>query len=154
MTSHTFEAPQQSPEHTCDHKAVTDQGLTAAGVPAQVRERFASATDAIVHSESAWNRNALTAWGQHPGPLLADDAPESAQRGLSQLSMRLFMQHHVTGTSTNIYDPVASIAALWRFIAAEHAVDLSTGAGLDAFCEFWRTHRTTWWDNPRPHAHT
>lgn len=39
MSSHTFEAPQQSPEHTCDHKAVTDQGLSAAGVPAQVRAR-------------------------------------------------------------------------------------------------------------------
>lgn len=150
MTSRTFEEPRPSQEHTCDHQAVSEQGLEAAGVPAPIRAAFASATDAIVHSESAWNRNALAAWGPRPGPLLADDAPDSAQRGLGQLSMRLFTQYHATGTSTNIYDPVASIAALWRFIADHRRVDLATGAGLDEFCAFWRSHRSTWWDAPRP----
>lgn len=114
-------------------------GLLAAGTPAAVAERFVGPSSDIVHFESAWNSAACTTHPEFMG------GPPS---GLTQLTPRLFEAHHVEGTPNDVFDPVASVAALWCFIANNFAVDLISGAGVEEFHEFWKNHRLDW----REHA--
>lgn len=116
-----------------DRHMVTTQGLTHAGVPETLLRQFTAATDKIIKSQSAWNPHAAdpTCPGEDFCPF--DGAPARAQRGLMQLSPTEFAKFHVDGTSTNIYDPAASIAAGWRSLAHWHHINLHTGDGLAEF---------------------
>ncbi|GAT01244.1 transglycosylase SLT domain-containing protein [Mycolicibacterium fortuitum] len=125
-----------------DRPTVIREALTAVGVGAAVMQRFAEVTDLIVNKESAWNPNAVT--GPRGERLMADGAPRSAQRGLTQLTPWEFAEHHVAGTSSRIYDPVANIAAAWRLVGAGNSVDLLTGHGLDELATKIRMHREKW----------
>lgn len=117
--------------------AVTAHALALAGIPEPLIPQFAEATDQIVQYESAWDPDAAmkaAADGQRLR-LLGDGHPEDAERSLMQLSPRDFADFHVTGTSNNIYDPVASIAAGWRYLSHWYAVNLQTGHGLTEFID-------------------
>lgn len=122
-----------------ERSSIIRAGLLAAGIPEAVAERFVSPSNDIVHFESAWNAAACTTHSAFVG------GPPS---GLAQLTPKLFAAHHVEGTANDVLDPVASLAALWRFIAAHFAVNLTTGAGVEEFHEFWSDHRLDW----REHA--
>lgn len=76
---------------------------------------------------------------------MPDGLSYTRPRGLAQLTPWMFERYRAAGTSTDIYDPVASIAALWRFIADHFTVDLLTGAGVVEFREKWFDHRLDWW---------
>ncbi|GAB7028672.1 hypothetical protein JCM4914_01330 [Streptomyces platensis subsp. malvinus] len=49
-------------------------------------------------------------------------APFQCSRGIVQLIPQSFAAHHVPGTSVNIYDPVASIAAAIGCLRKTHGV--------------------------------
>jgi SLT domain-containing protein len=112
---------------------------------------FVEITYDIIEHESGWNHAAVS---QEQGRSFESDGAHSdACRGLAQLRPPVFAQYHAPGTSANIYDPVASIAALWLFIADQFDVNLTTGAVLQVFIDLWVSHPETWWDrasNPPP----
>lgn len=133
-------------------------GLQAAGVAGPHIEAFIAVTDEIVTTESAWNPRAIAAdhnpswkgpttlfFGDDATRVLSDGHPYVTPRGLAQLTPWIFQRYHAAETSTDICDPVASIAALWRFIADQFAVNLTTGRGLTEFRELWYDHRPDWW---------
>lgn len=138
--------------------ALIRAGLIAASVPDGLVEKFSEATAEIVLIESGWQPNArAVSQGEGKGPdklfgdagqrdqFLADGGRYRSPRGLAQLTPYLFDRYRAPGTHNDIYDPVASIAALWLFIADNFAVDLTTGRGLAEFRENWRNHRADWW---------
>ena len=137
-------------------------GLRAAGVSEPHIESFLAVTDEIVTTESAWNPHAIAAdrhrhaswkgpttlfglFGGGATRVLTDGYPYTTPRGLAQLTPWIFQRYHAAETSTDIRDPIASIAALWRFIADQFSVDLTTGRGLTEFRELWYDHRPDWW---------
>jgi SLT domain-containing protein len=63
--------------------------------------------------ESGWNPNAIN---------LSDVNAKNGDpsRGLMQVIMSTFLGYHQAGTSFNIYDPVANIAAAIRYIEAQY----------------------------------
>lgn len=140
-----------------DRPGIIEAGLVAAGVPQSRVELFAGITDEIIRIESGWHRDAradagsslfrgpATLFGDAPERVLPDGYTYATPRGVAQLTPRIFEQYKAAGTSGDIYDPVASIAALWRFIAEKFAVDLLTGAGAPEFREKWYDHRPDWW---------
>ena len=137
--------------------SLIQSGLIAAGVPAERVELFAALTDEIITTESGWHADAralakdssyrgpAALFGQGSGCVMPDGLSYTTPRGLAQLTPWIFEQYHAAGTANDIYDPVASIAALWRFIADRFAVDLTTGSGIGEFREMWFDHRTDWW---------
>ncbi|BEL41983.1 lysozyme family protein [Mycobacteroides abscessus] len=134
-----------------DRAAVVRAGIGAAGISAALVDEFVELTGEIVQCESAWRPNTVAVDFEHyPLGRVADGADYSAPRGLTGMQPRLFQEYRPAGSSTNIYDPVASIAALWRFASANFGVDLTTGSGLAEFGRFWRAHRGTWWNLPYP----
>lgn len=109
-------------------------GLQAAGVNPRLFGQFDTATRTIMGGESggatnAVNRGDSNAWGARQ----PDGAPAGSSRGLMQTVPGTFAANHAPGTSTFIYDPVANIAAAWRYIAVRYHVDLHTGTGLVTF---------------------
>ena len=109
-------------------------GLNAAGVASELTPRFTAATRTIIGGESGGSTNAVNRWDSNAwGAIQLDGAPHNSSRGPMQTVPGTFAAHHAAGTSTAIYDPVANIAAAWRYIRAEYGVNLSTGAGLDTF---------------------
>lgn len=109
-------------------------GLLAAGVNPQMLSTFTSATRTIIGGESGGSTNAVNRWDSNAwGAAQADGAPHNSSRGVMQTIPGTFAAYHAPGTSASIYDPVANIAAAWRYINARYGVDLQTGAGLDSF---------------------
>lgn len=141
----------QAVSDVVDRTGVARDGISAAGVPIELVDEFVELTGEIVQCESGWQPNAVAVdFDHYPLGAAADGADYAAPRGLTGMQPRLFQQYRAAGTSTNIYDPVASIAALWRFVAAHFGVDLATGDGLPEFRRFWRAHRRSWWNVPWP----
>ncbi|MEB3023016.1 MULTISPECIES: hypothetical protein [Mycolicibacter] len=143
--------------HPDERPALIRAGLIAAGVPAERVEIFAAVTDEIITTESGWDPEAVALaldssfrgpaalFGPDPTRVMEDGRNYATPRGLAQLSLWVFEQYHATGTAAEIYDPVASIAALWRFIASHFDVDLATGSGIVEFRQKWYSHRSDWW---------
>lgn len=48
--------------------------------------------------------------------------PFQCSRGIVQCIPQTFAQRHAPGTSVNIYDPVASIAAAMRYVRSRYGV--------------------------------
>lgn len=142
---------------TAERPAVIEAGLIAAGVPAERLQAFAALTDELVMTESGWDPQAcaLASDSSFRGPaalfgtdttrVLPDGRSYATPRGLAQLTPAMFEQYRAAGASEDIYDPVASIAALWRFIADRFAVDLHSGQGVPEFRQQWFDHRHDWW---------
>ncbi|TXH09979.1 MAG: hypothetical protein E6R04_06860 [Spirochaetes bacterium] len=132
---------------------VMRDGLRAAGVPAHLLRDFVEVTYDIIEHASGWDHGAVTPPTEHGPSLDSDGAHPDARRGLTQLHPGEFARYHAAGTSPDIYDPVASIAALWRLIADQFDVDLTTGAVLQMFTDLVHAHPETWRNrasNPLP----
>lgn len=141
-----------------DRAGLIEAGLLSAGVPQGRVELFAGVTDEIITTESGWHADARAAAGSSlfKGPavlfgedterVLPDGRTYATPRGLAQLTPRMFELYRAAGTSADIYDPAAAVAALWRFISDHFAVDLITGVGVAEFREKWYDHRSDlWW---------
>lgn len=123
---------QLSPQQTA---AVIDQALTINGVPndPNLRAQWQQLYQHMAEGESARNPNAVnTSDSNATGARQADGAPANSSRGIWQCIPTTFAAYHMAGTSTSIYDPVASAAASINYVMNRYHV-APTGEGLAAF---------------------
>lgn len=97
---------------TADHLAVIDAAWAAAGVGGNLAD-WEVGMNTLIGRESGWNPNAINltdsnATAGHPS------------QGLAQTIPSTFEAYHAPGTSNNILDPVANIAAAMRYIVATY----------------------------------
>jgi hypothetical protein len=83
--------------------------VKAAGVPAS----WIPGLEIIARHESSDNTQAVNNWDSNA-------AAGNNSRGIMQVVPTTFAQYHVPGTSMNIFDPVANIAAAARYISADY----------------------------------
>jgi len=80
--------------------------------------------------ESSGNANAINNYDSNAyGPIQSDGYPLNCSRGVAQCIPSTFADNHVAGTSTDIYDPVANIAASMRYVINRYGVS-SDGSNL------------------------
>ncbi|SOE25603.1 transglycosylase SLT domain-containing protein [Streptomyces sp. OK228] len=92
------------------HRAVIDAALKAAGVPPPgTLAQWETGLNTLITRESGWNPNAV-----NQTDINAKNGVPS--QGLAQVIPPTFVSNHVAGTSNNILDPVANVAAAIRYI--------------------------------------
>lgn len=92
------------------HLAIINAALKAAGVPPPgTLAQWQKGLNTLITRESGWNPNAQNNWDSNA-------AAGMASRGLAQVIPPTFASNHVPGTSSNIFDPVANVAAAIRYI--------------------------------------
>ncbi|MEV7770589.1 hypothetical protein [Kitasatospora sp. NPDC086791] len=97
-----------------DHLTVIDQALQAAGVPPPgTQDEWRAGLNTLITRESGWNPRAI-----NNTDINAQNGDPS--RGLAQTIMSTFLSNHVAGTSTDIYDPVANVAAAIHYIVGRY----------------------------------
>jgi LysM repeat protein len=80
--------------------------------------------------ESSGRPNAINAYDANAhGPIQSDGYPLHCSRGVAQCIPDTFASNHVAETSTDIYNPVANIAASMRYVMRRYAVS-SDGRNL------------------------
>jgi len=80
--------------------------------------------------ESSGRPNAINGWDSNAhGPIQSDGYPLHCSRGIAQCIPDTFASNHVAGTSTDIYNPVANIAASMRYVIRRYGV-ASDGSDL------------------------
>lgn len=95
---------------TGQHLAIIDAALKAAGVPPPgTLGQWEAGLNTLINRESSWNPQAINLTDSNA-------AAGDPSRGLAQTIMSTFLANHVPGTSMNIYDPVANVAAATRYI--------------------------------------
>jgi hypothetical protein len=111
--------------------AAIDAALDDIGISdPQARARWHAGYEVLIKRESGDNIDAVNLEDTNAhGPIQPDGAPEGSSRGLTQVTPGTFRQFHAPGTSTNIYDPVANIAASIRYVMARYHVS-PTGIDL------------------------
>lgn len=92
------------------HLSIINAALKAAGVPPPgTLAQWQKGLNTLITRESGWNPNAQNNWDSNA-------AAGMASRGLAQVIPPTFASNHVAGTSSNIFDPVANVAAAIRYI--------------------------------------
>lgn len=82
--------------------------------------------------ESSFRPNAINDYDSNAhGPIQSDGYPQHCSRGVAQCIPDTFASHHAASTSTDIYDPVANIAASIRYVMDRYGVS-SDGSNLAA----------------------
>ncbi|MFJ5925130.1 transglycosylase SLT domain-containing protein [Kitasatospora sp. NPDC092948] len=102
------------------------QALDAMGItdPA-AREAWTKGMLTIANRESSYNAagSQVNLWDSNAhGAKQADGAPLNSSRGGWQTIPSTFAAYHVKGTSTDIYDPVANVAASMNYIQERYHV--------------------------------
>lgn len=99
---------------TGQHLAIIQAAMKFAGVAGG---NWISGLNTLIGRESGWNPNSINLSdinAKHGDP----------SRGLAQTIMSTFLANHVPGTSGNIFDPVANVAAAIRYILGRyHSID-------------------------------
>jgi LysM repeat protein len=97
------------------------------GVPAQ---HWVAGYKVLCMRESSGRANAINDWDSNAtGPLQADGYPLHCSRGVAQCIPDTFAANHVAGTTAEIYDPVANIAASMHYVMNRYDV-FSDGSNL------------------------
>lgn len=79
--------------------------------------------EVLCRRESSGRANAVNDWDDNAvGPLQSDHYPLHCSRGVAQCIPDTFAANHVAGTSTDIYNPVANIAASMRYVMNRYGV--------------------------------
>jgi hypothetical protein len=73
--------------------------------------------------------------GNAVGATESDNAPAGSSRGLLQVTPTVFAEFHQPGTSDNIYNPVANIAASMNYVMARYGVN-QDGSNLGIVQQF------------------
>jgi SLT domain-containing protein len=93
-----------------NHLAIIDAALAAAGVPPPGdKASWEAGMNLIITNESAWDPNAINNYD-----INAQNGVPS--HGLAQVIPPTFSAYHVAGTSNNILDPIANVAAAINYI--------------------------------------
>lgn len=96
------------------HLSIINAALKAAGVPPPgTLSQWQKGLNTLISRESGWNPNAQNNWDSNA-------AAGMASRGLAQVIPPTFASNHVAGTSSNIFDPVANVAAAIRYITRRY----------------------------------
>ncbi len=117
-------------------------GCIAAGVPAN--SAWKTGYETAIGRESSGNANVCNIWDSNartppgfsavadwgdaqpkPGPIYQLNGaltPFQCSRGVAQCTPQTFFTHHAAGTSLNIYDPVANIAASINYVRDRYDV--------------------------------
>lgn len=111
--------------------------------PGRVRQRIAAALDRLGVHETSARRNWIHGYetliaresagrpsaiasqpATAPGPMQPDGYGLGYARGLTQTIPATFASYHQPGTSANIYDPIANIAASMNYVMRRYGVRL------------------------------
>ncbi|ASL18344.1 transglycosylase SLT domain-containing protein [Mycobacterium intracellulare] len=116
-----------------------DKACDANGIPddKKTRAKWHALYRFLIEKESGNNPDAIQGvkdvnWS---GATASDGAPENAARGYCQLTPGTFKSFHVAGTSDNIFDRVANVAASQRYIIEHYGVEPTAGTNFDRFVE-------------------
>ncbi|WP_083166362.1 type VII secretion target [Mycobacterium aquaticum] len=109
-------------------RAAINQALDQRGVtdPA-ARQRWIDAYMTLTEHESSYNPMAVNNWDINAKPpnstyKVSDGSGNGCSRGLAQCVPGTFAQYHQPGTSNDIYDPVANIAASMNYLVGNYGV--------------------------------
>lgn len=108
---------------TAINQALDQRGVTD---PA-ARQRWIDAYMTLTEHESSYNPMAVNNSDINAKPpnstyKVSDGSGNGASRGLAQCVPGTFAQYHQPGTSNDIYDPVASIAASMNYLVGNYGV--------------------------------
>lgn len=114
--------------------ACMDEVLYRAGITdEEAAGKWRTVLKMIAEHESNFNPAAGNDWDSNAvGATQADGLPAQSSRGLMQTIPSTFAANHMGGTSTNIYDPVASMGAAVNYLQSRYGCD-QFGNGLDEF---------------------
>jgi SLT domain-containing protein len=99
---------------TGQHLAIIDAALKAAGVPPPgTLGQWEAGLNTLIGRESSWNPRAINLTDSNA-------AAGDPSRGLGQAIGATFAAYHVPGTSWDIYDPIANVAAITRYIVGTY----------------------------------
>jgi LysM repeat protein len=105
----------------------TESACDVIGVPAL---HWVAGYQVLCSRESSGRANAINDWDSNAhGPLQADGYPLHCSRGVAQCIPDTFAANHVAGTTAEIYDPVANIAASMHYVMNRYDV-FSDGSNL------------------------
>lgn len=124
-------------------KATIDKALDLNGVSKDesIRSKWREVYTFMAEHESSRNPDAVNLTdsnarnypsGPWAGVRASDGHPSMCSRGIWQTIPSTFADNHVAGTSTNIYDPVASAASSIRYVMNTYHVG-ADGTNLQAF---------------------
>lgn len=106
------------------------QACAAIGVP--FNDDWKHGYETLCQRESSWDPDAInTTDGNAHGPTVADGHPQNCSRGVAQTIPPTFAAYHAAGTSLEIYDPVANIAASMKYVMDVYRVS-QDGSNLAA----------------------
>lgn len=101
---------------------VVQQACAHAGLTYSVH--WQEGYDTLCTRESSWDPNSVNDYDSNAnGPIVGDGYPQNCSRGLAQCIPSTFSEHHAEGTSNNIYDPVANVAASMLYVVAVYGVN-------------------------------
>lgn len=114
--------------------ACMDEVLYRAGITdEEAAGKWRTVLKMIAEHESNFNPAAGNDWDSNAvGATQSDGLPAQSSRGLMQTIPSTFAANHMGGTSTNIYDPVASMGASVNYLMSRYGAD-QFGNGLDEF---------------------
>jgi hypothetical protein len=96
--------------------AAIEGALDALGITdPTAREYWKRGYQVLIERESGGNPNAVNNWDSNA-------AAGKASRGLTQTIPGTFQGYHVAGTSSNIHDPVANVAASMNYVMERYGV--------------------------------
>ncbi|BCI84655.1 transglycosylase (plasmid) [Mycolicibacterium sp. TY66] len=118
-------------------RVAIDKAADAAGIPndKMVRAKWHALYRFLIEHESGNQPDRIQEVKDvnMSGAQAADGAPANAARGLCMMVPGTFGGHHVAGTSDNIYDPVANIAASMSYVMTRYHVEPNAGSNFDTF---------------------
>ena len=102
----------------------------ACGIMSVPSANWVRGYEVLCGRESSGNANAINSYDSNAhGSIQSDGYPLHCSRGVAQCIPDTFASNHVPGTSANIYDPVANIAASMRYVMNRYGVS-SDGSNL------------------------
>ncbi|MCA2238137.1 hypothetical protein JF737_15920 [Mycobacterium avium] len=125
----------QPSEHTGQPRTIReaiDGALDALGITdPQARQRWQEGYQTLIERESSGRVHAIANGDSNAvGPMMADGGHRGSSRGLAQVTPSTFEAFWVPGTSKDIFDPVANIAASMNYVISDPKYHVSP-SGVD-----------------------
>lgn len=125
----------QPTKHTGQPRTIReaiDGALDALGITdPQARQRWQEGYQTLIDRESSGRVHAIANGDMNAvGPMMADGGHRGSSRGLAQVTPSTFEAFWVPGTSKDIFDPVANIAASMNYVISDPKYHVSP-SGVD-----------------------
>jgi Transglycosylase SLT domain len=114
-----------------------NQALDVMGISdATARANWMNGLLTAAPRESSYQPWAVNTWDSNAvGEIMPDNAPHGSSRGAFQVTPTTFANHHLPGTSNNIYDPVANVTAAMNYLMTTYGI-LPDGSNLSSVQQF------------------